>query len=111
LVNVLINLCIGLALIANFGLLGAAICAVLASFINMAQHYYLFNKRVAALHLLPEIAVLVPATLAATATLSFFSWSTWIVLPCALALYAALAFGVSQLSAPAMRTTARNPLL
>lgn len=67
LVNVASNAIISVLLISNFGLLGAAYSALLASLINMLQHYFYFARKVDAIHLGRELISIAPPSLLAIA--------------------------------------------
>ncbi|ETW99342.1 MAG: hypothetical protein ETSY1_15380 [Candidatus Entotheonella factor] len=63
-VDLAITLLIGTLLVAHYGLMGAAVAALITSVANVAQHWWYFRRQVVELPLLGEIVRLVPATLA-----------------------------------------------
>lgn len=105
--NICINLTLGLILIGAWGLTGAAVCALISSLINTAQHYWLFARRVGSPHLMGEIARLSPAIAGATSLMLLSPGNRFVILPAALILYAliALAINLTLSSTPRPLTT------
>jgi O-antigen/teichoic acid export membrane protein len=87
LTNVLLGLATGCVLIGNYGLHGAAICAVIGNVVNIGQHYYLFTRNVSALNLSSEIIRLSPAVAATMGIIVFLPISKLISVPIALLCY------------------------
>uniref|UniRef100_UPI000B7DE723 oligosaccharide flippase family protein n=1 Tax=Candidatus Entotheonella palauensis TaxID=93172 RepID=UPI000B7DE723 len=63
-IDLAITLLIGTLLVAHYGLMGAAVAALITSVANVAQHWWHFRRQVVELRLLAEVVRLVPATLA-----------------------------------------------
>jgi O-antigen/teichoic acid export membrane protein len=91
-VNLITNTAIGLLMISNYGLLGAACTSLISSFVNMSQHYWFFDRHVDRLHFGREILKSAPATLAAIACLALLPIHRYLSLSAALLMFTCLAF-------------------
>ncbi len=96
-VNVVTNAVAGLILIGYFGLIGAAYTSIVASAINLLQHYWCFERDVARLHLGRELLRLAPPTLLAIACLTLLPIHRYAAFTIALSLYMLIAFFRSEL--------------
>lgn len=88
--NVCVNLLLGLILIGGWGLAGAAACALIASLVNTAQHYWMFARKVGPPRLSGTLMRLSPALLVAISLVLLAPWNRYVALISALAAYALL---------------------
>jgi len=91
-VNLIANAVVGLILVSQFGLVGAAWSALLASVLNTSQHYWYFVRNVDRLHLTRELVKIAPAAIAAIACVALLPINRFASLSAALLIYACLAF-------------------
>lgn len=87
LTNIIVGLVLGLILIGNFGLIGAAVSALVTSIVNTIQHYVMFTRQIASPGLLAVSVRLAPAILLSLAVVALSPWSRFISLPLAISLY------------------------
>jgi O-antigen/teichoic acid export membrane protein len=86
-INTVFNLVLGLVLISQFGLAGAAVCALVSSIVNTGQHYLMFQQKVGNPRLLSDALRMLPAVLVSLALVVFLPWSRFVSLPIAVLLY------------------------
>ncbi|WP_153557014.1 oligosaccharide flippase family protein [Roseimaritima sediminicola] len=91
-VNVVTNALAGLLLIGYYGLIGAAVTSVVASTVNLAQHYWHFHRGVGRLQLGREVVRLLFPTAVAVATIALLPVHPYAALSIGLSLYMILAF-------------------
>jgi O-antigen/teichoic acid export membrane protein len=90
--NLIAGAAIGLILIGQFGLIGAACAALISSIVNTIQHYYFFNRLVDRLHLGHQIVKIAPAAVAAIACIVLLPISRYVSVSVAVLTYMGLAF-------------------
>jgi len=95
LINIIFNLLLGLVLIGNFGLMGAAVCALASSIVSTCQHYVIFTRKVASPRLMGDVLRLAPAIVLSIAVVALFPWSRFVNMPLAILLYVATIFAMS----------------
>ncbi len=93
--NIIFNLLLGLVLIGNFGLVGAAVCALVSSIVNTCQHYVVFTQKVASPRLMREILRLAPAILVSLVVVIAAPCSRFVSFPAAILLYTIIVFATS----------------
>lgn len=104
-VNMVTNLVVGFVLISQFGLVGAATSALLASLVNMIQHLWFFNREVGSLYLVNELTSIAPAALACIVCLTLLPVHPYLGLLLALLVYVAIVFpGIDGFSAKSQVT-------
>lgn len=106
--NIVFNLLLGLVLIGSFGLTGAAVCALVSSIVNTAQHYLMFAEKVSSPRLMNEILRLAPAILLALAVAFLSPWSRFISLPIAVLCYTAVVLAMTPAAANWLNPLYRN---
>lgn len=91
-VNVVSGALIGVLLIGQFGLIGAAYTALAGSFINTAQHFWCFERGVGSMQLGREVLRISPAALSAITCLVVLPLHPYAALTVALSVYLGFAF-------------------
>jgi len=91
-VNVLINAVASFFLIWRFGLIGAAVSAVLSSLVSTLLHYWYFQRDVAKLRLSAEVVAILPAALIAIVCVVVLPNQYYIGLLVAIAVYGFVTF-------------------
>lgn len=94
-VNVVVSLVLGFVLIGGYGLLGAAICGLASSAVNMVQHYVMFVRHVGNPKLMGELLRLLTAVVPALLVVALFPASPLISVFIALLLYMFIALALS----------------
>jgi O-antigen/teichoic acid export membrane protein len=108
LINVCLSLIIGLLMISNFGLQGAAIAALASSIVNTGLHYLFFSRHIGSPGLFREAASLAPAIMFSLLVVLLSPWSRWVSLPIALTVYLVLAIVISILTSGLPYFTLKN---